>query len=47
MPAADIEVIEAAVEAEIEAGTRFALESPYAEDEALLDIYATSAEGGL
>jgi TPP-dependent pyruvate/acetoin dehydrogenase alpha subunit len=38
--AADVEVVEAAVEAEIEAGTRFALESPYAEDEALLDVYS-------
>jgi TPP-dependent pyruvate/acetoin dehydrogenase alpha subunit len=38
--AAELDRLETEVDDEIEAGTRFALESPYAEDEALLDVYA-------
>lgn len=37
---ADLERVEAEVEAEIEAATKLALESPYAEDEALAGVYA-------
>ena len=40
VPAMELDEIEAAVDAEIEEGTRFALESPYAEDEALATVYA-------
>jgi TPP-dependent pyruvate/acetoin dehydrogenase alpha subunit len=40
VPAEELARVEAEVEAEIEAGTTFALESPYAEDEALLEVYA-------
>jgi len=40
VPAAEIAGIEAEIEAEIEEATAFALNSPYAEQEALLDVYA-------
>jgi TPP-dependent pyruvate/acetoin dehydrogenase alpha subunit len=40
VPEAELADIEAAVDAEIEEGTRFALESPYADEEALTGVYA-------
>jgi TPP-dependent pyruvate/acetoin dehydrogenase alpha subunit len=40
---AELARIEALVDAEIEEGTRFALESPYADDEALTGVYAERA----
>jgi pyruvate dehydrogenase E1 component alpha subunit len=44
---AELERLEAGVEAEIEAATRFALDSPYAEDEATLGVYAEAPEGAV
>ena len=43
----DIRQVEAAVEVEIDEATRFALESPYAEDEALTGAYAGMAVGAV
>jgi TPP-dependent pyruvate/acetoin dehydrogenase alpha subunit len=40
---AEVRRIEAAIEVELEEATRFALDSPYAEDEALLGAYAEDA----
>lgn len=42
---AELALLEAAVEAEMEQAVRFALDSPYAEDEALLGAYADAAVG--